>query len=89
MNLSLTQPPNATVSRPYLLKAIIKVESDYNPRAISRKGAKGLMQIMPDTMKALNIANVFDPWENIMGGRAILSSFSIAMEASSPGFGGV
>lgn len=52
----------------HLLKAIIKVESDYNPRAVSRKGAKGLMQIMPQTIKALNIANVFDPWENIMGG---------------------
>lgn len=52
----------------HLLNAIIKVESDYNPRAVSRKGAKGLMQIMPETMKALNIANVFDPWENIMGG---------------------
>jgi soluble lytic murein transglycosylase-like protein len=52
----------------HLLKAMIKVESDYNPRAVSRKGAKGLMQIMPETIKALNIANVFDPWENIMGG---------------------
>ena len=51
-----------------LLKAIIKVESDYNPRAVSKKGAKGLMQIMPSTSKALRINNVFDPWENIMGG---------------------
>jgi soluble lytic murein transglycosylase len=51
-----------------LLKAIIKVESDYNPRAVSKKGAKGLMQIMPATSKALNINNIFDPWENIMGG---------------------
>ena len=52
----------------HLLNAMIKVESDYNPQAVSRKGAKGLMQIMPETMKALNIANVFDLWENIMGG---------------------
>jgi len=51
-----------------LLKAIIKVESDYNPRAISKKGAKGLMQIMPGTLKALSINNGFDPQENIMGG---------------------
>ncbi len=51
-----------------LLKAIIKVESDYNPYAVSKKGAKGLMQIMPATTKALSIKNVFDPWENIMGG---------------------
>lgn len=51
-----------------LLKAMIKVESDYNPRAVSKKGAKGLMQIMPETSRALNIINVFDPVENIMGG---------------------
>ena len=51
-----------------LLKAMIKVESDYNPRAVSKKGAKGLMQIMPETRRALNIVNVFDPVENIMGG---------------------
>ena len=51
-----------------LLKAIIKVESDYNPRAVSKKGAQGLMQIMPATGKALNIRNAFDPWENVMGG---------------------
>ncbi|MFC1815377.1 transglycosylase SLT domain-containing protein [Thermodesulfobacteriota bacterium] len=51
-----------------LLKAIIKVESDYNPRAISKKGAKGLMQIMPATIKTLRIDNGFDPRENIMGG---------------------
>jgi len=51
-----------------LLKAIIKVESDYNPWAVSKKGAQGLMQIMPDTGKALNITNAFDPWENVMGG---------------------
>lgn len=51
-----------------LLKAIIKVESDFNPWAVSRKGAKGLMQIMPENFQALNIKNPFDPEENIMGG---------------------
>lgn len=51
-----------------LLKAIIKVESNFNPWAVSRKGAKGLMQIMPDNFQALSIKDPFDPEENIMGG---------------------
>lgn len=51
-----------------LLKAIIKAESDFNPRAISRKGAKGLMQIMPVNIKEFKLKNPFDPWENIMVG---------------------
>ena len=51
-----------------LLKAMMKAESDFNPRAVSRKGAKGLMQIMPENFRALQITNPFDPRENIMGG---------------------
>ena len=51
-----------------LLKAIIKAESDFNPRAVSRKGALGLMQLMPENVKRLKINDPFDPWQNIMGG---------------------
>ncbi len=51
-----------------LLKAMIKVESDFNPRAVSKAGAKGLMQIMPKNYPALNINDPFNPRENIYGG---------------------
>jgi soluble lytic murein transglycosylase-like protein len=52
----------------YLVKAIIQAESSFNPRAISSKGARGLMQIMPENFSALNIKDPFDPHQNIMGG---------------------
>ena len=52
----------------YLVKAIIQAESSFNPRAVSKKGARGLMQIMPENFPALNIKDPFDPQQNIMGG---------------------
>jgi soluble lytic murein transglycosylase-like protein len=51
-----------------LVKAIIRAESGFNPKAISRKGAKGLMQLMPETALRMNVSNVFNPKENIEGG---------------------
>jgi soluble lytic murein transglycosylase len=55
-----------------LLKAMIKVESDFNPRAVSRAGAKGLMQIMPLNFNSLKITDPFNPKENIYGGTQYL-----------------
>lgn len=51
-----------------LVKAIIKAESDFNPKAVSKKGAMGLMQIMPQNFQRLDIEDPFNPRENIMGG---------------------
>jgi soluble lytic murein transglycosylase-like protein len=53
---------------PALIKAIIMAESGHNPKAVSKRGAKGLMQLMPVTAKSLGVKDIFDPEHNIKAG---------------------
>lgn len=65
---------------PALVKAIIMAESGYKPRAISKKGAIGLMQLMPETAEEFNVKDIFNPKQNIDGGvryfKQLVSQFS-------------
>jgi soluble lytic murein transglycosylase-like protein len=69
-----------------LIKAIIRAESGFNPIAVSRKGARGLMQLMPETASRVNVANPFNPRENIEGGvrhfKYLLSLFNNDLKLS-------
>lgn len=90
-----------TASRTYgvskkLLMAVAKQESNFDPNAVSHAGAKGIMQLMPETARGLGVRDVFDPYESIMGGAKLLrdnlkkfGSVPLALAAYNAGAGAV
>lgn len=80
-----------------LVSAVIKAESDYNPREVSNKGARGLMQLMPSTAERFGVTNAFDPTANVYAGtrylRWLLQTFDgnadLAVAAYNAGEGNV
>jgi len=82
---------------PSLVRAIVDVESHGDPSAVSRVGARGLMQLMPETAASYGVANAFDPQENVFGGcrymRDLLDRYhnnvSLALAAYNAGPGAV
>ena len=69
---------------PTLIRAVIQVESDFNPNTISKKGARGLMQLIPATAKRYGVEKIHDPEQNIRGGVRYLSDLMAMFSGDLP-----
>ena len=65
-----------------LVRAVIVVESGFNPRAVSKKGAVGLMQLRPATAKRYGVINIYDPGENVRAGAHYLSDLLVRFDSN-------
>jgi soluble lytic murein transglycosylase-like protein len=88
-NVEVYEPMIITASQRYsvdpnLVRAVIKAESNFNHRAVSPKGAMGLMQLMPETAQKMAVANPFNPEENIHGGVRYLSELLQLLDRNLP-----
>lgn len=93
---TIKQAANRYAVAPGLIKAIIHAESHFERNAVSSAGAQGLMQLMPATAESLQVDDVFDPSDNIMGGSRLLSilqkrfdSLDLVLAAYNAGSGNV
>ena len=73
-----------------LVRAVIKVESDFDPRAVSPANARGLMQLVPETAERMMVTDIFDPRQNIFGGvrylRVLANLFNGDLELTVAGY---
>jgi hypothetical protein len=74
---------------PGLLRAIASVESGYNPQAVSPKGARGLMQLMPETAKRFRVDDSFDPVQNALGSARFLEYLKVSLDTAPGSVGGL
>jgi soluble lytic murein transglycosylase-like protein len=78
----ITGAAKAATVQAALVRAVIVVESGFNPRAVSKKGAIGLMQLLPATAKRYGVKNIYDPEQNVRAGAHYLSDLLVRFDSN-------